>query len=91
MPFVGPAGRRDALAAACQGAATPGLASIDALVPLSNREREIATLASQGLASREIAERLFLSVRTVDNHLQRVYSKLGLTGREQLASALGPL
>ena len=85
------AGRRDALAAACQGAATPGLASIDAPVPLSSREREIATLASQGLASREIAERLFLSVRTVDNHLQRVYSKLGLTGREQLASALGPL
>ena len=81
--------RCEGLAARCQEAITPGLATINVAVPLSNREREIATLASQGLASREIADRLYLSVRTVDNHLQRVYSKLGLTGREHLASALG--
>lgn len=83
------AARCASLAARCQGAVTPGLSTIDAPVPLSNREREIATLASQGLASQEIADRLYLSIRTVDNHLQRVYSKLGLTGRDQLASALG--
>jgi DNA-binding CsgD family transcriptional regulator len=38
-------------------------------------------MAAAGTASREIAERLFLSVRTVDNHLQRVYSKLGVVSR----------
>ena len=59
-------------------------------MPLSDREREIATLAGRGLSSREIAERLYLSIRTVDNHLQKVYSKLGITGRDQLPAALGP-
>ncbi len=84
------ASRCAALAANCDGAVTPGLSSIAAAVPLSNREREIATLAGRGLSSREIAERLYLSIRTVDNHLQKVYSKLGITGRDQLPAALGP-
>jgi len=83
------AGRSQAIAARCPGAVTPGLATIEAVVPLSKREREIAALAGQGASSREIAGRLYLSVRTVDNHLQRVYSKLGVTGRDQLASVLG--
>ena len=50
------------------------------VVPLTARERDIATLAAQGESSKEIAERLFLSVRTVNNHLQNVYSKLGVAG-----------
>ena len=82
------AGRSQTLAARCPGAITPGLGTIDAVVPLSKREREVAALAGQGLSSREIAERLYLSVRTVDNHLQRVYAKLGVTGRDQLASIM---
>jgi len=45
-------------------------------------------LAAGGSTSREIADSLFLSVRTVDNHLQRVYTKLGVTGRNELADAL---
>ena len=60
------------------------------VVPLTARERDIATLAAQGESSKAIAERLFLSVRTVNNHLQNVYSKLGVTGRRQLADALEP-
>ncbi|NBE81707.1 helix-turn-helix transcriptional regulator [Micromonospora rubida] len=55
---------------------------------LSDREWEVARLAAQGATSRAIAERLFLSSRTVDNHLQHVYSKLGVTGRTELRSAL---
>ena len=58
---------------------------------LTRREREIADLAATGASSKEMAERLFLSVRTVDSHLQRVYTKLGISKRDQLADALrGP-
>ncbi|MDM4784561.1 LuxR family transcriptional regulator [Micromonospora sp. b486] len=55
---------------------------------LSDREWEIARLAADGVTSRAIAERLFLSTRTVENHLQRVYSKLGVAGRGELRAAL---
>jgi DNA-binding CsgD family transcriptional regulator/type II secretory pathway predicted ATPase ExeA len=77
------------LAERCPGARTPGLVVADVSVPLSNREREIATLAAGGLSSQEIADRLFLSIRTVDNHLQKSYAKLGIRGRDQLRDALG--
>jgi DNA-binding winged helix-turn-helix (wHTH) protein/DNA-binding CsgD family transcriptional regulator len=68
---------------------TPALVRSRGVEPLSEREREVAMAALRGASSREIAERLFLSVRTVDNHLQRAYGKLGITGRDQLASVLG--
>ena len=78
------------LAQDCEGAQTPGLSSAVTVVPLTGRERDIATLAAQGESSKAIAARLFLSVRTVNNHLQSAYSKLGVTGRGQLAVALEP-
>ena len=82
------------LAAACEGAVTPGLfraATVHAAAAaqLSAREREIAMLAAAGIASKDIAERLHLSVPTVNNHLQHAYTKLGLSGRTGLAQALG--
>lgn len=78
------------LAERCEGARTPALVvPADELTPLSRRELEIADLAAGGLSSEEIAERLFLSVRTVDNHLQHVYQKLGIGSRSELARALG--
>jgi DNA-binding CsgD family transcriptional regulator len=45
-------------------------------------------LAASGLASKEVADRLHLSVRTVNNHLQHIYTKLGITSRAELAEAL---
>ena len=51
----------------------------------------VALLAAQGLPSRVIGERLHLSVRTVENHLQRVYGKLGISKRSELAAALKQL
>jgi len=81
--------RSTELAARCEDARTPSLARPDVLEPLSDREREVALLAAGGAASREIAERLFLSYRTVTNHLQRAYTKLGVSGRAELARALG--
>jgi DNA-binding NarL/FixJ family response regulator len=80
--------RSTALAALCEGATTPGLIHTDAVVPLSAREREIAVLATEGLSSKDIAERLYLSVRTVNNHLQSAYSKLGVSGRAELTRSL---
>ena len=61
----------------------------DELTPLTAREREIAGLAAAGLSSDAIAQRLFLSVRTVDNHIQHVYQKLGIASRRELPEALG--
>jgi len=80
--------RSSSLAAGCEGAATPGLVQTEAVVPLSKREREIALLAAEFMSSKDIADRLYLSVRTVNNHLQSVYTKLGVTSRADLAQAL---
>ena len=55
---------------------------------LTGRERQIAKLAAAGVPSKEIADQLYLSSRTVDNHLMRVYAKLGVNGRAELAAAL---
>jgi DNA-binding CsgD family transcriptional regulator len=61
-----------------------------ALAPraLTRREKEVAMLAVRGLSSQEIADRLCIAVRTVDTHLARVYYKLGISGRSQLAETL---
>jgi DNA-binding CsgD family transcriptional regulator len=72
----------------CGVPAPPSATSSAQAARLTRREREVAALAATGISSREIAERLFLSVRTVDNHLQRVYAKVGVTSREELAAAL---
>ncbi|MGV0110175.1 LuxR C-terminal-related transcriptional regulator [Arthrobacter sp. CP30] len=52
---------------------------------LTPREREMAALAAQGSSNRAIAQRMFVSVRTVEGHLYQVYSKLGITTRTELA------
>ena len=55
---------------------------------LTEREREVARLAAEGLANQAIAERLTISVRTVENHLHHVFQKTGVDNRAGLASAL---
>jgi DNA-binding NarL/FixJ family response regulator len=67
---------------------TPGLRLIDSATPLTAREREIATRAADGLTSKQIAERLYVSPRTVDNHLHSVFAKLGVRARSELPSVL---
>ncbi|BFO16200.1 hypothetical protein SHKM778_25880 [Streptomyces sp. KM77-8] len=71
--------------------AVPGNTGSRTAPPLTSREREVAALAAGGLSNRDIAERLVVSVRTVENHLYRVYEKLGITARSGLGGALqGP-
>jgi len=83
--------RADALARQCRGAKAPTLVTVDTVVALTPREREIALLVAQGLSSKDVGERLFLSARTVSNHLQNVYTKLGISKRSEVAEALGRL
>ncbi|REF00988.1 LuxR C-terminal-related transcriptional regulator [Thermomonospora umbrina] len=82
------ASRAWALGERCEGARTPVLARLRA-PGLTRRERQVAELAAGGLTSRQIADRLVVSVRTVDNHLAAIYAKLGVRGRSGLAAALG--
>ncbi len=69
--------RADDLAARCGGVSTPALRKASARVPFTDREYEIVTLIGQGLSSRAIAERLTLSVRTVEGHIYRAMAKTG--------------
>src|SRR5215471_3652337 len=80
--------RAGELAALCGDVSTPGLSFGTQTERLTRREREVAGMAAAGASSREIAAKLVLSVRTVDNHLQNAYSKLGVTSREELARVL---
>jgi DNA-binding CsgD family transcriptional regulator len=70
---------RDCGVAAPAPPAAPG-----ALAELTAQQREIVILAGRGLTNGEIADRLFLSPRTVASHLYRSYPKLGIAGRHQL-------
>jgi DNA-binding CsgD family transcriptional regulator len=74
----------------CEGAITPVLLRLKESNSLTRRQREIAQLAVSGLSSREIATRLFVSVRTVDNALGSIYRKLGVRNRQELTSFLEP-
>jgi DNA-binding CsgD family transcriptional regulator len=66
-----------------------GPAAHAVLSALSPQELQIARLAAEGLSNREIGERLYLSPRTVGSHLYRIFPKLDLTSRTQLAAVPG--
>jgi len=56
---------------------------------LTASERRVARLAADGLANKEIAQTLFVTVKTVEIHLSRAYRKLDIGSRSELARALG--
>lgn len=68
-----------------QGAELPAIDGLDALaVELTRREAQLVELAREGLSNAEIADRLVLSVRTVETHLYRGMQKLGISNRRDL-------
>jgi DNA-binding CsgD family transcriptional regulator len=87
---AGAARRAGLLAARAEEPATPALHAIEARARLTPAERETAGLAAAGRSNKEIAAHLVLSTRTVENRLQRVYEKLGIAGRADLAAELAP-
>jgi DNA-binding CsgD family transcriptional regulator len=68
--------------------ARPRRAQITGAAALTPAERRTAELAARGLTNREIAETLFVTLKTVEWHLGRAYGKLRITGRPELADAL---
>jgi DNA-binding NarL/FixJ family response regulator len=68
--------------------ARTGRRSDDPRRQLSRRELEVAQLVAQGRSNREIAAELYLSDRTVESHLTRVYAKLGVSSRAAVGTAL---
>jgi DNA-binding NarL/FixJ family response regulator len=68
-----------------QGGVMPAIAVLDgSAVDLTSREAQLVQLARQGLTNAQIAERLVLSVRTVESHLYRAMQKLGVSDRHDL-------
>jgi DNA-binding NarL/FixJ family response regulator len=55
---------------------------------LTETERRVAELVAEGLSNKEVAARLFVSVRAVEANLSKVYAKLGIRSRTQLTSRL---
>jgi ATP/maltotriose-dependent transcriptional regulator MalT len=80
---------RRAGARVAAGARRAGDARAGGTDGLTERERDVAELVARGRTNREVAEALFLSEKTVENHLSRVYAKLGLRSRAELVAALG--
>ncbi len=75
----------DELAATGETVREPLSSGVESLTP---SERRIAGIAADGLSNREIAQSLFVSVKTVETHLSSVYRKLDIAGRAELVAAL---
>jgi DNA-binding CsgD family transcriptional regulator len=80
--------RAEAELRACGVAVTGTAGGRDALGELTPQQRQIVLLASRGLTNREIADRVFLSPRTVSSHLYRSFPKLGVAARRQLGDVV---
>jgi ATP/maltotriose-dependent transcriptional regulator MalT len=70
------------------GIRTPAVDAAALPLPITAREREIANLIAAGLSNRQIADRLVVSVRTVEGHVYRIFAKLGIDDRDQLIQLL---
>jgi DNA-binding CsgD family transcriptional regulator len=75
----------DELRGRCEGCWSPRLGSVASVTPLTPREHEIALMAGSGMTNRQIAARVTVGVRTVEGHLLRIYAKVGVRNRRELA------
>lgn len=85
---LGCTARARQLAQQCGGAVTPALRRATQELPLTEREFEVVMMLANGLSNREIAERLTVSVRTVESHVYNAMAKTGTGSRAELAATL---
>lgn len=71
------------------GLRTPATEAAARPLPITDREREVARLVAAGLSNRQVADRLSVSMRTVDGHLYRIFAKLDIERRDQLVRLVG--
>jgi len=76
------------LAADCGGLSTPATRTPPTPTPLTGKQREVAELVVAGLSNKQIAERTYSSVRTVEGHIYRACQRVGASSREELAEIL---
>ncbi|MGE0214705.1 AAA family ATPase [Mycolicibacterium sp.] len=76
------------LSTRCASADTPAQRCEAMRLPITPRQREIITLAARGLSNKEIADRLTMSVRSIEGHLFRASQRVGANGRDQLIAML---
>jgi ATP/maltotriose-dependent transcriptional regulator MalT len=86
-PALTASGRAGRLITCC-GAVTPATQAAALALPLTDREREVAILISQGLSNNEIAQALTLSVRTIEGHIYRAFARVGAATRTELAQLI---
>jgi len=89
-PAIAAAHRTARLAGRCDGARTPALVAGTSPISISDRDREVATLAAAGLTNRQVADRMQMSVRTVESHIYRACSRLGLADRAEFIAVVAP-
>jgi DNA-binding CsgD family transcriptional regulator len=87
---LGCSSRAEALAQRCGGVSTPALREVSEPLPLTGREREIVSLLGSGSTTREVADRLCVSARTVEGHVYRAMTKTGAATREELIRMVFP-
>jgi DNA-binding NarL/FixJ family response regulator len=76
------------LVSECQGVETPAVRAATTPQPFTDRQREIISLAAQGLSNKQIADRLAMSTRSIEGHLFRAGQRVGANTREQLIAIL---
>ena len=75
----------EAITPLLDAASAPQVEGVERVASLSDREAEVADLVAEGLTNADIAARLYLSLPTVKTHLARIFEKLAVTNRVQLA------
>ncbi|MFG1931205.1 LuxR C-terminal-related transcriptional regulator [Mycobacterium sp. NPDC048908] len=87
---LGCSARAEALARRCGGISTPALREVSEPLPLTGREREIVRLLGSGYSTKDVAERLCVSTRTVEGHIYRAMTKTSAATREELIKMVLP-